>query len=419
MLFPSFRASSHCSESLFSEKVVVPSFQTVSETLSGSRGICSLKDQFLSLNWLQCNNILMEIKYDCRYLDGYKPCKAHKQKQAVCASCASYSPIVNNILILKTGAAGEVVRNTPLLTRLRQLYPNAKLTWVTHFPDLIPKGMVDEVLKFSWENICYLASQEFDIVYSLDKDKKVCGVLSQLNYKMIYGFKINANGAIIPANDFSKEKWLTGIWDHLMLENTKHYVEETFEVCGWEWRGEEYVLPNFTVPKLEVPQNGKPWVGVNTGAGAAWRTRVLSAQKLEGVVSVLKDKYNVILLGGPEEEALNQDLSAKFQKDTVYSFGVLPLLDFIGLMSKCDLIITSVTMALHLAIGLKKKIVLLNNIFPPNEFYLYGLGEILEPQELSCKYCYKSKFDAKCQRPDCLDSISNDHILKKVDSLLN
>jgi heptosyltransferase-2 len=50
-------------------------------------------------------------------------------------------------------------------------------------------------------------------------------------------------------------------------------------------------------------------------------------------------------------------------------------------------VVTAVTMAMHLTIGLGKKIVLFNNIFNRHEFELYGLGEILEPDfECNCFY---------------------------------
>ena len=43
-----------------------------------------------------------------------------------------------------------------------------------------------------------------------------------------------------------------------------------------------------------------------------------------------------------------------------------------------------VSMALHVALGLKKKVVLFNNVFNSKEFELYGLGEIVEPEGYDC-----------------------------------
>jgi hypothetical protein len=50
----------------------------------------------------------------------------------------------------------------------------------------------------------------------------------------------------------------------------------------------------------------------------------------------------------------------------------------ISLVDECDLLVTAVTRATHIAIGLGKKIVLFNAVFDGNEFELYGLGGILD-----------------------------------------
>jgi len=64
-------------------------------------------------------------------------------------------------------------------------------------------------------------------------------------------------------------------------------------------------------------------------------------------------------------------------------------------------VVTAVTMAMHLAIGLGKQLVLLNNIFNRHEFELYGRGEIVEPEQ-PCA-CY---FQPRCTAPSfCLETL--------------
>jgi len=69
--------------------------------------------------------------------------------------------------------------------------------------------------------------------------------------------------------------------------------------------------------------------------------------------------------------------------------------DFIGLIDQCDLVVTGVTLAMHLAIGLGKKIVLFNNVFNPRKFELYSLGVIIEPKVL-CIGCFKPSCTESC-----------------------
>ena len=93
--------------------------------------------------------------------------------------------------------------------------------------------------------------------------------------------------------------------------------------------------------------------------------------------------------------------------------GHFELDKFISLVDQCDLVVTAVTMAMHIAIGLKKKLVLFNNIFNKNEFYLYNRGIILEP-EFDCD-CF---YNPVCPN-NCMKYIYPDVVSKEVVNLLN
>lgn len=355
---------------------------------------------------------MRRIHTDCIYFNGYKPCFFHKTQAVRCGSCPHYRKFNEKILIIKLRAAGEVIRNTPLLRKLAEVYPKARIFWLTEFPELIPREADISVLDFNLSSTLFLLDQSFDIVYSLDKDLDACSLANRVDAPLKKGFS-QKNGAVVPFDPDAREKWETGVFDDLMARNSKHYVEELFEICGFKWRAEHYMLPAYPVPEAHIPA-GRKIVGLNTGAGPLWKTRRFSQGKWLSLIEALTPRYEVVLLGGPEEDSINTELSAG--TGALY-FGVFEFPEFIGLMSKCDLVVTSVTAALHIAIGLNKKIVLLNNIFPANEFHLYGLGTILEP-DLPCKKCYKAEFDNSCHSADCLDLIENDAILDKIRELL-
>jgi len=93
-------------------------------------------------------------------------------------------------------------------------------------------------------------------------------------------------------------------------------------------------------------------------------------------------------------------------------FGHFNLENFILLINECNLIVTAVTMAMHIAVGLKKKLVLFNNIFNKKEFYLYGRGEILEP-EFQCD-CY---YSAICPN-NCMQYIYPHKVIETISKLI-
>jgi heptosyltransferase-2 len=322
-------------------------------------------------------------------------------------------------LILKIGAAGEVIRNTPLLHKIISLYAdkNAEITWITDFPDFVPRSLVKRVLKYNWKNAQMLLEEEFDLLLSLDKEHNVCALANKIHAKVKKGFLLDTRGRIVPADADAHLKWLTGVFDDLMKANRKHYVEELFEICGWKWTGEKYILEDAITSSLPHLKNDHtPLVGLNTGAGNAWPTRIWPERYWAALIArLLKSGMRVLLLGGPEEHEKNMRLA---YETGAYYEGVKPYREFIGLMSYCTVIVTAVTMALHIGIGLEKKIVLLNNIFNRHEFFLYGMGAIVEP-DVPCTACYKQAYDSRCQVPDCMELITVDAVYGRIVSSLN
>ena len=351
---------------------------------------------------------------DCIHFNGYKPCRSHKLKGSICEDCDDFTPVDLRVLILKVGAAGEVIRNTPLLRKIKSLYAgkSVEIAWITDFPDFVPRSLVKRVLKYDWKNVHMVLEEEFDLLLSLDKEHNVCALANKINARVKKGFLLNKRGRIVPADHDAERKWLTGVFDDMMKSNTKHYVEELFEICGWEWSGEKYILEGYLVPPVaRLARGGAPVIGLNTGAGSVWPTRIWPEQSWAELISRLqKNGPRVLLLGGPEEHDKNMRLA----KETgAYYEGLKPYKEFVGLMSYCDVVVTAVTMALHIAIGLEKRIVLLNNIFNKPEFFLYGLGSIVEPDVL-CKACYKQAYDSGCPVPNCMELISVDMVYDKV-----
>jgi len=352
----------------------------------------------------------MLVRDDCALFNGYKPCRPHKETGVHCDECTQYQPPSFRILVLKVGLAGEVLRCTPLLRRLRELHPQAEITWVTSFPDFVPSRWVNRLLKHSWETSLRLQAEEFDLLLSLDKDFEVCALAGQIRAKAKRGFGLNRYGKIIPLDPRAERKWLTGAWDDLMLANTRHYPAEIFEICGYEWQGESYLLEGVTAPIR--PSGAKPIIGLNTGTSNVWLTRIWPHDSWVKLARELRLRgFEVRLLGGPLEHEKNQLLAS--QSGARYD-GVVPFLQFFELVAGTDVIVTAVTMALHVAIALEKPVILFNNIFNGHEFYLYGRGEILEPG-LPCQGCYKPRFDARCPVSNCMDLISSDRVLDAID----
>ncbi len=336
----------------------------------------------------------MIVKNDCKYFRGDIPCKPHKSKGVHCEDCDFFQPFDRKILIIKLGAAGDVIRTTPILRRLRKEFPQAKIFWLTDYPIFVPKKFVDEILKFNFENVLWLQQNKFDLSINLDKDKHAIALMKSIDAKLKKGYTIDEWGNCRPKDQDAEAKWLTGLFDDISRKNKKSYPEEIFEIFGYQFRKEEYILELPATDRIfDLPKNQKI-IGLNTGCGERWLTRLWGEDNWIQLSNLLvKNGYYPLLLGGPHEDEMNNRIAENSQANYL---GTFMLKDFLHLVNTCDLIVTSVTMAMHIAIALKKKLVLFNNIFNRNEFELYGLGKILEPKNKDCLGCYRNSCPKEC-----------------------
>lgn len=354
-------------------------------------------------------------KADCRHFRGDIPCGPHKREGVHCADCPHYAPTDSNILIIKLGAIGDVIRTTPLLERLREEHPGARIWWLTLTPEVLPAG-VDRKLRFDAASVVSVLAIRFDLVINLDKDLEACAIMDRVQADAKKGFTLR-NGICAPIDADAEHKFLTGIFDDLNKANTKHYVQEIFEVCGFEWKGEEYVLDvdrrfdlESAAEELDVSiDSDRPIIGLNTGCGGRWTSRLWPDAAWIDLAERLHDAgYQPLFLGGEQEDEKNRTFAAA--SGGLY-LGHYSLKDFIALMDRCDVIVSAVTMAMHLAIGLKKPLILFNNIFNRHEFELYGRGEILEPSK-PC-ICF---FQATCRNDEyrCMEHLEVERVFDAV-----
>ena len=392
-----------------------------------------------------------DVKYDCSHFEGHIPCKPNKQFDVQCDNCSHYdkdiSVIINldtqksllqeiykicdftkedivtekpiipkhvtKILFIKLGAIGDVIRTTPLIEKYKNEYGDCHFSWITHSPQVVPKDEVDLIYKWNEYSVSLLANQEFDIAINLDKDQEACMLLSHVNAKDKFGF-IWQDGHINIATEKAENKLITGLFDHISKKNRKNYLEEIFEICHFEFNKEEYLinlnedLSNQWEEKFKTLAGGKTIIGLNTGCGLRWKTRLWPKDYwVELIKDLEKQGYFCLLMGGPDEDETNR----YYQSKTGATYlGTFSLEEFIAITNNTDIIVTPVSMMMHIALALKKQLMLFHNIFNVHEFELYGRGVIIEPTS-GCD-CY---FGNSCSREKrCMNDISVQDVLSNI-----
>ncbi len=350
------------------------------------------------------NLSVKDIKYDCRYFRGDIPCKPSKEHGVHCVDdngndCQYYDQVNKRILIIKLGALGDVIRTTPLLHKLKEVEPRAEIWWLTLESSVVPKS-VDCILSFTPQSLATLYTTTFDTIYCLDKDREACALTAQLTARVKKGFTLQ-DGKCVPIDAAAEHKYLTGVFDDISKKNTKSYQQEIFEICGFEFRGEKYIMPALREYTWKLPRK-KPIVGLNTGCGGRWTSRLWPQSYWVVFANRLKKAgYTPLLLGGEQEHAKNLQIA---KSSGALYLGHFPMNQFMSEVNQCDLVVTAVTMTMHITIGYGKKIVLFNNIFNKYEFELYGNGEVLEP-DYACDCFYSPTCPNNCMQYLSVDSV--------------
>lgn len=353
-------------------------------------------------------DLIKKLRTDCLYYRGDRPCLPHTRSGETC-TCKELIPVKRRGVIIKLGAAGDVLRTTPLLRALDPAGAGTRILWVTHYPEMLPAEAC-EAVKPGAATLARLTATEWDFCWNLDKDVEACALAFHVRAKERAGYTL-VDGMPYPLDERAWHKFATGLDNPYSKANELNYVREIFDIVNLPYRGEEYWLRPPTAKALkdaELILPGKGWVGLNTGAGWRWPTRIWPESHWIDLIDRLKQKQlKPVILGGPEEEQLNGRLAAA--TGCLWP-GIQPLDVFFALIHRCQCLVTSVTQAMHLAIAAKTPLVLFNNIFNPREFELYGRGEIVGPSK-PCD-CY---YDPRCRTDrNCIKEITPDQAFAAV-----
>jgi heptosyltransferase-2 len=362
-----------------------------------------------------------EIAWDCRFFLGDRPCVFHKQSGVLC-TCDHYEQVVERLLIVKLDAMGDVLRSTALLPPLAEAHPQAAVTWITRkesVPLLQRNRYIAEVLELGPEALAHLQARTFDRVVNLDASKISAALATAARSPRKDGFILSERGYVQPTNDAAR-RWLeAGLFDDIKRQGTETYQDRMAEILGlqgqhryvFELSDDEIRRARATMLALGIDFN-RPIVGLNTGAGGRWPLKQWREEGyVELVARIARDHdAQFVLLGGPGERDRNERLKAASTvklldpgcDNTVRHFGAL--------VKHCDVVVTGDTLAMHLALALERRTVVLFGPTSAAEIELYDLGEKVVP-DMQCLSCYKTSCDFV---PNCMDLISTDMVEQAV-----
>ena len=362
-----------------------------------------------------------KVAYDCRYYLGDRPCTWHKQKGVFC-ECEYYTPQRNSLLFIKLDAMGDVLRTACLLPVIDKAWPGLRIIWITRkesLPLLENNPYVTEVIPYATDAITHLSSRTFDRIVNLDASKISAGLATMSRSKEKIGYILHPDGYVRETNT-AAGKWLRmGIFDNLKKANQRTYQEIMCSIIGIPSTGLKYVLTltdderekgRTLLLKLGMDLN-KNIIGIHTGGGGRWKFKQWHEEKFVELIPELFNELNQILLfGGPLERERNQKIKEMVRVPVFDAGWDNEVRHFASLISHCSVVVSGDSLAMHVALAMERRVVILFGPTSHTEIDLFGLGEKVIPN-LDCIVCYKNICDCS---PNCMDLISVDMVKNAI-----
>ncbi len=347
-----------------------------------------------------------ELHRDCKHVAWDRPCTPHKRRGKVCGTCDEYAPVRHRLLMVKLAATGDVLRTTSFLPAIHATWPQAKVTWVTaaSAADLFRgNDLVDEVLTTdSAITAAVLATEQFDVVLCPDADPDAAVLAAMAKGKERRGFVRTANGRV-EALGAGAEAWLQmGLSDARKQANRETYQTLVARVLGLDPAAvrEPILVPSpddaaFARAFVDALPFRGTLIGLNTGAGGRWAYKQWTlANQRAFLQQMVAAGCGVLLLGGPEEVERHIQLLAECRGQPVFDGGNRNSYGrFAALLERCRVVVTSDSLAVHVAAARKVPAVVLFGPTSAAEIELYGRGAKITPKGFDCLCCYLPRCD--------------------------
>jgi ADP-heptose:LPS heptosyltransferase len=294
-----------------------------------------------------------------------------------------------NVLIIKLGATGDMVRTTPLLSQL-----SGQIMWLTAAKNItLLENLTDNLRCFSWEERANALDSHYDLAINLEDTVDVAQFLRTIECREIFGAYLGSDNSV--TYTASSRRWfdlsLISSYgrrraDELKLLNRQTYQEMIFEGLGFRFAGETYLVPE----PIETGLSGD--VAIAADAGPVWPMKKWAyydelKQRLEN--------HGLTVNALPQRASLLEHLSDVRNHSCLVGGDSLPM---------------------HFALGTAIPCVSLFTCTSPWEIYDYGVQtKIVSP--LLEEFFYKRGYDERATTAITVDEVF-DAVMHQLETAL-
>jgi heptosyltransferase-1 len=343
--------------------------------------------------------------------------------------------------IIRLSSLGDIIHTLPAVTQLRQILPNARISWIVE-----PAGArllenfdcYDEIILFKLKTekglnkVSELRSlvkryrYRFDVIFDFQGLIK-SAVLSFLLKGLRYGFHRNNLKERVARFFYNRTMAPFDENRHVIFKNWKlvrSFLLEISSETGSKIQiglvPPEEITPQYSLSQDHDSPAVEKFLTVNNlwkqnylilNVGGGWDTKILSAEQYISLVRGIQNWIPVVLLWGNQKEKqlaerINRESDAVISE--FFSFD-----DLIRLIRYAGILVTADTLALHLADVVGTSSV---GIFGPSSPFRNGSllkKSISVYENTECGFCYLKK----CDKMYCLKNISIERIIRSIRKL--
>ncbi len=348
-----------------------------------------------------------------------------------------------SILIVKLSAIGDVIQTLPMVTALKNQYPEARIDWLVEedacdilrghpaldrviisrrkswLRGICRRGKIRETLREIGRFLRELRSRHYDMVIDNHGILKSGLLVVLVRGRRKIGFRPSAGIAEEGNYLFTNERYRP-------LSIERHALDRYLDLVSQMGVPVDGATLDFPVPdELRVKaedllrQNGflsRPIVVIHPMA--KWETKQWPLVNFARLISALVEKdASVVVTGSPQDvEPVTEILiQAGCYRRVLNLAGRTSLKELAGIFSLADLVVTPDTGPMHLAAAVKAPLIALFGPTAPWRTGPYGNYNRVIRKALPCTPCFRKR----CGSLECMTSITVDEVLAAAEEKLN
>ncbi|MGK9477454.1 glycosyltransferase family 9 protein [Melioribacter sp. OK-6-Me] len=330
------------------------------------------------------------------------------------------------ILVIQTAFMGDAILTLPLIRKLKDSFPNSIIDVLT-----IPQSKeIFENSPFVDELILYdkRRDKSFNTFFSIIK-----GIRSK-KYTRLYSPHRSFRSSLVAL--MSGIKFRAGFDKAAMswvynyraeYHNSIHEVERNLRLAGQNEKDDSWkIFPEFLIEekvlikvKSLLPSSEKKIICI--APGSVWSTKRYPRYD-EVIKKLIEKNYFVILIGGPDDISLCENLSKNFDMTDLISLaGKLTVIESVALLMNCDALISNDSAPVHMAMATDTPVIdVYCSTVPEFGFYPYSrFSSIVSYAGLECKPCgIHGHNSCPIKSFDCGYMLEPDIIVNELERLL-